>query len=78
MRKQIHRALGFAAGAGLQSAPQAIMYTAVTPEDLDHALSSNYHPDNARVIRTMAMAFGMQSIEMKPDNDSKKTTKNAK
>ena len=66
MRKQLHRALGFAAGTGMQSAPQAIMYAASVPEDLDNALSSNYHPDNVTVIKSTAKAKGIEAIRIQP------------
>ncbi|MCL1856197.1 MAG: hypothetical protein FWF84_00930 [Kiritimatiellaeota bacterium] len=69
MGKQLYRALGFAAGCGVQSTPQAVMYPARTPEDLDTALSRNYHPNNLDALQKSAVAFGMQPMRLKSHDE---------
>jgi hypothetical protein len=66
MGKQVYRALGFALGAGLRTEPQAVMRAALNAPDLDLAVSHNYHPQNLSIVLTMAKAFGVETIRMKP------------
>jgi len=65
LAKQVWRTLGFSIGCGLQSRPQAVMFPATKPEEIDEALSNNFHPQNLAVLDMMSQKLGLERIQLK-------------